>query len=96
VKRSLEEPELPKSRKFKQERWTEEEKLKFRQGIRLFGAGNWSEISLFIGTRTNIQVRDYARGTGRSDILKATETEDLKPINELSRACRVLSEKLIY
>jgi hypothetical protein len=37
--------------------WTEEEKMKFQQGLEKCGKGNWVDIAKYIGTgRTNNQV----------------------------------------
>ena len=45
---------------FKDGRWTKDEKMKFFQGISLFG-NNWKKVKTLISTRTAIQVRSHAQ-----------------------------------
>ena len=41
--------------------WTEEENKLFEEGIKMYGKGNWKDISKIVGTRNSLQVKNHAR-----------------------------------
>eukprot|EP00798_Chlamydomonas_sp_ICE-L_P025064 gene25064-10716_t len=56
------------------ERWTEEERAKFLEGLRIYGRGQWKKIGEFIGTKTAVQIRSHAQ-----KVLGKMATQEQKP-----------------
>jgi hypothetical protein len=56
----VDEPEEPKSAKHCG-RWVPSEIALFKKGVENFGWGSWSRIADFVETRTNLQVKTFAK-----------------------------------
>ncbi|KAF9908476.1 hypothetical protein BX616_000139 [Lobosporangium transversale] len=76
-------------------RWTIEEDERLREGIRIYGYGNWKAIAAIVGTRNPLQVKNHARHLAMSDKIPhdfSTNTSDGEGLDRRSSAANSAEE----